>query len=449
MRTTTLAILLALASQATAQPADRPISELGQVLNTLEDRVRRLEAASEPDQWYVTPEAFGGHRDDNTDDTEALKTCFAFEHGLVVVIVGRYQTTETLYTGQRVGIGVLGGGGTTHPHVPQMDASTGVIEWHGEEGGVMWRYRGSGGWIHGLTLDGRGVAATGFLSDTGPGLNPTKLHASQVAVHRCTDAAWQFGTSAKQHGNDTFSGSGMLMKDCGVAYRLVSLQAVGHHLEKITSKCRVVFDIEAGGRFSCDGLDAPNHDLELVLRTGAGPIGADNGSIRLRNVDIDKGARAAKVWIMTRSVGPDVLIDGMQVSGGIQSRPAFELRPWAKLTVRNARGLVAPGIVSLAGVGRHGVDMQFARCEVPAGVTARDMLASVNGSTPDEAVAALRQRLEDADEGDRPDIVDRWAAGHPFTLDLVDSFSWNAIRMPDSVVSGATLVVEASQNAND
>jgi hypothetical protein len=294
--------LFLLSAGAQAQPADP--DSLARRLESLESLVAKLAAERGAATW----DDYGCVPDDpSVDNGPILSRLLADQQNRKIrfVPVGAladYYIATPIIWPNRHGGALVGSGGYTYAN--RRDGVTRIL-WNGPPGEPMIIYRGQGGRIQQLVLNGSrygqsaAVAGCGILveahGNVGKNAVPSGgLVTDQLAIDRC---AAGIKCIDQPHGNhaDNLKHFALLIYNCDVAYWTQAGQSVMHALFSADIRgCRTAFKLDEGGALSVFGCYfAPNHPEPTLLYVGRST--SNNGNFEIRGLQVDGSTRNLRV----------------------------------------------------------------------------------------------------------------------------------------------------------
>lgn len=270
------------------------------------------------------------------DITKALQWSLdhAHEHQQVLQIpAGRWGISETITTPYRSGL-VLHGAGVIDAKANQAHAGMGsVLEWRGDQQGVMIRYRGTDGDVGNFTLDGRGKAEVGLLVERpndAQGLGTGKTLFRPLWVHGLKYGL-QFGTHTEGLNCDECEFELVHGEKCQAVFRSVTKQAMGIKINRLRNYYNPVGILaEGGGHWIVENSLTVHPSTLLRIPNSKQGFGPNNAFFRLSNTKVD--AQAANGFTLVDCDDPAEI--RILADGGIHSGTSFD-GTFAKLTGSN------------------------------------------------------------------------------------------------------------------
>lgn len=358
-RYTTGAILL-LTLLATSLPAVGQTSIADFPLPGESNTSSRSTAPTGGDAYRVWDVALQGNHTSGDDIAATVQRGLStqHEHGLPVYIpAGNWRWSKTVTAPFRSG-GHLFGFGASEKTGPRQDenptlggAST-RIAWTGANEGIMLRVTGVHFRLSGICFHGHDYGTTS-TPQAGVGLLISKNGKKGLGTGKCLfddlmfeelPIAIQNGASGGEANCESNTYRNIRFDKCGVGFKLLNTQGMGHFFDAIDGPCEVMFDVYGGGMLHARNILCWKKLLRLSRnpdhhRHSPGPA---NGTFTFDNVKVDYQARKTFQAVeMTAPVHADIELNTGRISHrsfGKEGGTFATLQGFASLTVRGWAG---------------------------------------------------------------------------------------------------------------
>jgi len=306
------------------------------------------------------------------------------EHGLPVYIpAGNWRWSKTVTAPFRSG-GRLFGFGASEKTGPRQDENLHLggtstrIAWTGSAEGVMLQVTGVHFQLSGISFYGHDYG-TNDSSQAEVGLLITKNGRKGLGTGKCQfddlmfaslPVAIQNGVSGGQANCESNTYRNIRFAACGVGFKLINTQGMGHFFDSIDGPCDVMFDVYGGGMLHARNILCWKKLLRLSTnpdhhRHSPGPA---NATFTFDNVKVDHQARKTFQAVeMTAPVHADIELNTGRISSrtfGKDGGTFATLRGHASLTVRGWAGDFAGSIQGKPDNRGNQPNVLFDRCRL-------------------------------------------------------------------------------------